>query len=90
MHTSEALSSADFQITLDGRPATLEDVLPGFDEHDRLGIVIDRNWGAAGAGTMILAAVTAFYDRLRVAGDFKPPAIFPMSLGWRWSRSWRR
>ncbi len=68
MHTS-ALRSDEFQITVDDRPASIRDVFPGFDEHDRLGIVIHDELGAAGAGTLILAAVTAFYDRLRAAGD---------------------
>jgi hypothetical protein len=68
MHTS-ALRSDEFEITVDGRPATVDDVFPGFDEHDRLGIVIHDDLGAAGAGTLILAAVTAFYDRMRAAGD---------------------
>ena len=40
-------------------------MFPGFDEHDRLGIVIHDDLGAAGAGSLILATVTAFYDRLR-------------------------
>jgi hypothetical protein len=64
MHTTGLRSDA-FQITVDGRAATIDDVFPGFDEHDRLGIVIADDLGAAGAGHLILAAVTAFYDRLR-------------------------
>jgi hypothetical protein len=64
MHTT-GLRSDEFRITVAGRPATIEDVFPGFDEHDRLGIVIADDFGAAGAGSLILAAVTAFYDRLR-------------------------
>jgi hypothetical protein len=77
MHTSRALSSGDFEIRLDGARATVDDVLPGFDEHTRLGIVITRAGGAAGASTLILAAVTAFYDRLRATGaDFFAYADF--------------
>lgn len=68
MHTT-ALRSDEFAITVDGRPASLEDVFPGFDEHDRLGVVIHDELGAAGAGTLILAAVTGFYDRLRAEGQ---------------------
>lgn len=68
MHTT-ALRSEEFQITVDGRPATIDGVFPGFDEHDRLGIVIHDDLGAAGAGSLILAAVTAFYDRLRATGE---------------------
>jgi hypothetical protein len=68
MHTS-ALRSEQFEITVEGCPATIADVFPGFDERDRLGIVIHDDLGAAGAGSLILAAVTAFYDRLRATGE---------------------
>ena len=68
MHTT-GLRSEEFAITVAGRPARLGDVFPGFDEHDRLGIVIHDRLGAAGAGSLILAAVTAFYDVLRAAGE---------------------
>jgi hypothetical protein len=68
MHTTGLRSDA-FTMTLAGRPATLDDVFPGYDEHDRLGIVIGDDRGAAGAGSLILAAVTAFYDRLRAGGE---------------------
>jgi hypothetical protein len=83
MHTSRALSSSDFEITVDGRPAALADVLPGFDEHARLGIVVTQDGGAAGASTLILAAVTAFYDRLRAteADFFAYPDYFAFHIG---------
>ncbi len=68
MHTT-GLRSEEFQITVAGRPADIGDVFPGFDEHDRLGIVIHDDLGAAGAGSLILAAVTAFYDRLRARDE---------------------
>ena len=77
MHTSRALTSGDFEIRADGARATLDDILPGLDEHTRLGIVITQPGGAAGASTLILAAVTAFYDRLRArGGDFFAYADF--------------
>jgi hypothetical protein len=77
MHTSVALSSDDFEIRADGDRATVGDVLPGFDEHTRLGIVITQAGAGAGASTLILAAVTAFYDRLRATGaDFFAYADF--------------
>jgi hypothetical protein len=67
MHTT-ALRSEDFRIRVDGEDGTLQAVFPGFTEHDRLGIVIGTDFGGAGASTLILAAVTAFYDRLRAQG----------------------
>jgi hypothetical protein len=70
VHTT-VLRTDEFALTIDGRPATITDLFPGFDEFDRLGIVIGADQGAAGAATLILATVTAFYDRLRdVATDF--------------------
>jgi hypothetical protein len=68
VHTTTLRSDA-FQITIAGRRATIADVCPGFDAQDRLGIVVSTPLGAAGAGTLILAAVTAFYDCLPDTGE---------------------
>jgi hypothetical protein len=68
VHTT-ALRSDAFQITVAGHPATIADVFPGFHAQDRLGIVVTSSFGAAGAGSLILAAVTAFYDCLRATGE---------------------
>jgi hypothetical protein len=71
MHTAQELSSPAFAIRMDGRAATLEDLFPGFVEHDRLGVVVRHPCGAVGASTLILAAVTGFYDAQRAKGaDF--------------------
>ena len=82
MHTT-TLRSDGFQITLAGRPATVADVFPGFDMDDRLGIVVSSALGAAGAGSLILAAVTAFYDGLRATGEefFAYPDYFAFHVG---------
>ncbi|MFL5864994.1 MAG: hypothetical protein ACJ780_30235 [Solirubrobacteraceae bacterium] len=68
MHTT-SLRSDTFEITVGDHSGTISEVFPGFDARDRLGIVIDTDHAAAGAGTLILAAVTAFYDCLRAAGE---------------------
>jgi hypothetical protein len=71
MHSTDELTGADFRCSVDGRPAAIEAILPGFAEHDRLGVVVRRPGGALGASALILAAVTAFYDRVRQrATDF--------------------
>ncbi len=61
----------------------MEALFDGFDEHDRLGIVIAADDGAAGAATLILATVTAFYDRLRATGEpfFAYPDYFALHVG---------
>ena len=40
MHTREILTSADFAFTVGGHKASLEDVFPRFNEHDRIGVVV--------------------------------------------------
>lgn len=75
MHTSRELSAASFAITVDGRPAELDAVLPGFGERDRVGVVVRRPLGGAGASLLVLAAVTGFYDEQRRRGE--PFFIYP-------------
>jgi hypothetical protein len=81
VHTT-VLRSHEFELTVKGRPVTIDGVFPGFDEHDRLGIVLAADHAAAGAATLMLAAVTAFYDRLRAASDdfFAYPDYFAFHI----------
>ena len=44
-------------------------MLVGFGGHDRLGLVVRDPCGAVGASNLLLAAVTAFYDRQRARGE---------------------
>jgi hypothetical protein len=85
MHTAEELSSPSFAIQVEGRAATLDDLFPGFVEHDRLGVVVRHPCGAVGASTLILAAVTAFYDAQRAKGEefFIYPDYFLFHMGAR-------
>lgn len=85
MHSSKQLSSDSFAFTLDGRPARLDDVLPGFHGQDRLGIVVRRPCGALGASTLLLAAVTGFFDARRARGGdfFVYPDFFLFHVGER-------
>ena len=75
MHSTRELSSASFAVSLAGRPADLESVLPGFSDRDRLGIVVRRPLGLAGVSLLVLAAVTGFYDVQRSRGE--PFFIYP-------------
>jgi hypothetical protein len=71
MHSSHELTSSSFDIEVAGRRARLEDVFEGFEERDRLGVVVRRPCGAVGASGLITATVTAFYDIQRSRGpDF--------------------
>lgn len=62
MHTARQLDVKDFDIVVRGEFGIREDVLPGWTPWDRLGIVVDRPFGALGANAMIQLAITAFYD----------------------------
>ncbi len=65
MHSSTALQMDAFQIEVDGRPGGAEDVWPGFDGHDRVGVVLREPLDALGASGLLALSVTAFYDVLR-------------------------
>jgi hypothetical protein len=69
MHTAEELEEATFAVVLDGRPAAVGDLLPGFDEHDRLGIVVDAPCGVVGASLWLLAGIFSFYELQRQKGE---------------------
>jgi len=85
VHSSRELSSAAFQISIDGAPATMADLLPGFAAADRLGLVVRRPCAAVGASALLLAAVTAFYDFQRARSDdfFIYPDYFVFHVGRR-------
>lgn len=83
MHTTKNLASSAFAITIEGRDSALTDVFPGFGERDRLGVVVRQPCGGVGASTLILAAVTAFYDIQRARTDdfFVYPDYFLFHVG---------
>lgn len=85
MHTADELTSDSFTLTVAGQPAQLADVFPGFDERDRVGVVISKPCGAVGASALVLACVTAFYDAQRAHSDefFVYPDYFFFHVGER-------
>jgi hypothetical protein len=85
MHTATELSVEQFAVEIDGRRATREDALPGWDKHDRFGIVIDAPLGAIGASLLIQLVITAFYDASPERRDRRPqyPEIYAFHVGRR-------
>jgi hypothetical protein len=69
MHSSKELSRDSFRLAVEGRSADLEDVFPGFDDQDRLGIVVRHPCGALGASGLLLRAITGFYDCQRARSE---------------------
>src|SRR5215212_3236277 len=71
MHSSRELRSSSFEIEVGGVSAPLDELFEGFDELDRLGVVLTQPCGAVGASALITATITAFYDLQRARGpDF--------------------
>lgn len=72
-----------FELTVGGRRSEISDVFPGFEERNRLGLVMRRPCGAVGASTLILVTVTAFYDIQRAKGGefFVYPDYFLFHVG---------
>jgi hypothetical protein len=62
MHVASLLKSDMFDVEIDGRPASIADVLPDWHAHDRFGLVIDEAFGGIGATHLLQIAMTSFYD----------------------------
>lgn len=65
MHTAEIMKSSDFSFSIDGKKCLIDDIFKGFNEQDRLGIIVSKAGGAAGTSALLMAAVTRFYDFYR-------------------------
>jgi len=63
VHTSSELSEKSFEIKIDDVAGTSSDLFPGFDEHDRIGVVVSSPHGALGASHKEVL-VEAHGDRL--------------------------
>jgi hypothetical protein len=83
VHSAQELRSSAFEIEVAGRVVRLTDLFEGFDEHDRLGVIIGRAGGGLGASALITATITAFYDLQRARGPdfFIYPDYYLFHLG---------
>jgi hypothetical protein len=75
MHTI-ALEAGMFDAEIDGRSATIEEVFPAWEGHDRFGIVIHEPLGAVGASLLIQMAITMFYKHRQATKPGAPP-VYP-------------
>jgi hypothetical protein len=85
VHTSRELSDRSFEVRIDERAVSVRDLFPGFDERDRIGVVVSGPHGAVGASLLYLAAVHAFYELCRQQSDdfWIYPDFFFFHLGRR-------
>ncbi|MEW9673958.1 hypothetical protein [Ammoniphilus sp. 3BR4] len=79
MHTTSILNSGDFAFMIGDHTLDLEDIFPGFNEDDRIGIVIHKPCGATGASCLFMAAVTRFYYayRFRLGNERSMLRLYP-------------
>lgn len=62
MHVATLLRTDMFQVRIAGNPATMDDLFPGWNPHDRFGLVIDQALGGIGATQLLQCAMMAYYD----------------------------
>jgi hypothetical protein len=62
VHTATYLNRSTIRAERAGRAITLDDVFPDWNEHDRLGIVVDSAYGVVGASLLIQIASLLFYE----------------------------
>ena len=81
MHSSD-LRGTDFRMALNGRQTPHAEVFQGFSIPRRVGVVCPEPLDGLGAATLLLAAVTAFYDGYRDMGSefFAYPDFFTLQL----------
>lgn len=89
------MSYADFDFQVEGHAASLEDIFPGFNENDRIGVVVRKSGGGMGASALLMSALTRFYDFHRPVLGNEPgrlriyPEFFVFHVGKRhMNHSW--
>ncbi len=60
MHTIDIMSYSDFDFEVNGSTSSLEEIFPGFNMHDRIGIVVRQAGGGMGASALLMSALTRF------------------------------
>ena len=68
MHSSEELCGDDFEITHNGQPVSHQAFFKNHTVDRRIGVVAPNRIDAVGAATLIMAYITAFFDRYREVG----------------------
>jgi hypothetical protein len=94
VHTIGAIGTT-FDIDIDGRPASLAQLMPGIGDDDRLGLVVTSALGGLGSSALVLALVIDFYathdDQVRALrpGELLYPQHFVFHVERAWGQySW--
>lgn len=62
MHTIHIMGYTDFNFEVEGYTSSLEEIFPGFNMNDRIGVVVRQAGGGMGASALLMSALTRFYD----------------------------
>lgn len=83
MHTSRTMRPDEFDVTVDGRPGSLDAVLPSLTPTDRIAIVTHTPGGSLAAAPLLLAAVGRYYEMLRSERNdfYRYPSYFVVHVG---------
>lgn len=81
MHTATQLATSLFEVTVDGAPARWQELLPGWNRLDRLGVVVDRPLGGVGASLLMQLAIAAFYEADEARGGRGYPEAYVFHVG---------
>lgn len=86
MHVIDALRSDFYEVEVGGKPATAGDVFPGWNEHDRFGIIVYEPLALIGATHLIQMACMCFYDAKPIRRTERKiyPEIFAIHVGDWW------
>ncbi|PGT76587.1 hypothetical protein [Bacillus sp. AFS040349] len=62
MHTTTSIKTADFDIVINNRRSSIDELFLDFTDQDRIGIIVRHPAGSAGASALLMASITRFYD----------------------------
>jgi hypothetical protein len=69
MHTSTTMKTAEFGFTTMSGPASFDEAFGWFSTDERVGVVVAEPGDGILAAPLVLAAIGAFYEKLRESGD---------------------
>jgi hypothetical protein len=81
MHVATLLKPEMFDVSIDGKPASIAELFPDWHVHDRFGLVIDEAFGGIGATHLLQSAMMAYYDIKPSRRTTVYPEIYAFHIG---------
>jgi hypothetical protein len=86
VHTASQLDLTMFGLEIDGRPVTIDELVPDWHDHDRFGLIVHDPLGGVGASLLTQAVIAKYFDHRRATGRDRQPAypeIYAFHVGGR-------